>query len=211
MHCKGCGRKRSWLNLRYYTSICLEVLKKNISQDNRSPGRDLNPGPPEYDAGMLTTKLRRSVSSARYLIDLFISDFLYFLPCLFLSHSYFFLSFISSSLCFSRLFSFVPQSDLKVIQSREASSVGEWFQHLRPDIFLCPALLLHNIVCREAVTPGRPGRQRSARLRLWNHFLTVAFRCEWMYLMFRWQNLTRVNSLRAATPISASVISNVTI
>jgi hypothetical protein len=24
---------------------------KNLSQDTRSPGRDLNPGPPEYEAG----------------------------------------------------------------------------------------------------------------------------------------------------------------
>jgi hypothetical protein len=24
---------------------------KKISQDSRSPGRDLNPGPPEYEAG----------------------------------------------------------------------------------------------------------------------------------------------------------------
>jgi hypothetical protein len=28
---------------------------KELSQDSRSPGRDLNPGPPEYKAGVLTT------------------------------------------------------------------------------------------------------------------------------------------------------------
>jgi hypothetical protein len=52
MNWKGCGRKRSWPNLRYYPGICLEGLRKttkNLSQDNRSPGRDLNPGPPEYE------------------------------------------------------------------------------------------------------------------------------------------------------------------
>jgi hypothetical protein len=30
---------------------------KNLSQDSRSPGQDLNPGPPEYGAGVLTTQL----------------------------------------------------------------------------------------------------------------------------------------------------------
>jgi hypothetical protein len=28
---------------------------ENLSQDSRSLGRDLNPGPPEYEAGVLTT------------------------------------------------------------------------------------------------------------------------------------------------------------
>jgi hypothetical protein len=28
---------------------------KKLSQDILPPGRDLNPGPPEYEAGMLTT------------------------------------------------------------------------------------------------------------------------------------------------------------
>jgi hypothetical protein len=30
-------------------------------RDSRSPGRILNPGPLEYEAGVLTTRLRRSV------------------------------------------------------------------------------------------------------------------------------------------------------
>jgi hypothetical protein len=29
---------------------------KNFSQDSRSLGRDLHPGPPEYETGMLTTR-----------------------------------------------------------------------------------------------------------------------------------------------------------
>jgi hypothetical protein len=64
MNGKGCGRKRSWPNLRYYPGICLEGLRKatkNFSQDSRSPGRDLNSGPPEYEAGMLTTRPRCTV------------------------------------------------------------------------------------------------------------------------------------------------------
>jgi hypothetical protein len=32
-----------------------ETITKRLSQDSRSPGRDLNPGPYEYKAGMLTT------------------------------------------------------------------------------------------------------------------------------------------------------------
>jgi hypothetical protein len=34
---------------------------KNFSQDSRSPGRDLKPGPAEYETGVLTTQPRRSV------------------------------------------------------------------------------------------------------------------------------------------------------
>jgi hypothetical protein len=50
--------------LRYYPGIYLEVLRKttrNLSQHGRSPSRDMNPGPPEYEAGVLTTWRRRSV------------------------------------------------------------------------------------------------------------------------------------------------------
>jgi hypothetical protein len=45
MNWKGRVRKRSWPNLRYYTGICLEELRettKNLTQDSRSPGQDLN-------------------------------------------------------------------------------------------------------------------------------------------------------------------------
>jgi hypothetical protein len=64
MNWKGCGRKRSWSNLRYYPRIWLDRTRKtikNLSQDSRSPGRDLNPGPPEYEAGVLTTRSQCSV------------------------------------------------------------------------------------------------------------------------------------------------------
>jgi hypothetical protein len=56
MNWKGCGRKRSWPNLRYYPGICLGLRKttKNLSQDSRTPGRDLNPGPPKYEARVQT-------------------------------------------------------------------------------------------------------------------------------------------------------------
>jgi hypothetical protein len=46
------------LILRYYPNIHLEGLRKttkNLSQDSWSPGQELNPGPPEYKAGVLTT------------------------------------------------------------------------------------------------------------------------------------------------------------
>jgi hypothetical protein len=56
---EGCGRKRSWPNWRYYPGICLEVLNKTtitLSKDCLCPGRDLNPGSPEY--GVLATRPR---------------------------------------------------------------------------------------------------------------------------------------------------------
>jgi hypothetical protein len=34
---------------------------RHLSQDSRYPGRDLKPGPPEYETGMLTTRPRRLV------------------------------------------------------------------------------------------------------------------------------------------------------
>jgi hypothetical protein len=57
------GSDRS-LILRYYPGIRLEGLRKTtkiLNQDSLSPGRDLNPGPPEYEAGVLTTRPWRSV------------------------------------------------------------------------------------------------------------------------------------------------------
>jgi hypothetical protein len=35
-----------------------EETMKNLSQDSWSQGRDLNPGPPKYEAGVLTTRPR---------------------------------------------------------------------------------------------------------------------------------------------------------
>jgi hypothetical protein len=64
MNYRGCKKKPPWPNLRYYTAIFPEVLRKtskNLSQDSRFPGRDLNPGSSEYEAGVLTTQQRRSV------------------------------------------------------------------------------------------------------------------------------------------------------
>jgi hypothetical protein len=64
MNRKGYGRKQSWHNLRYYPGICLEGLRKameTLSQDSHSPGEDLNLGPPEYEANVLTTRLKYSV------------------------------------------------------------------------------------------------------------------------------------------------------
>jgi hypothetical protein len=53
-------KKRSWHNLKFYSSICLKGLSKTIKQLNqvsRSPGRDMNLKLPEY-------KARRDVRSA---------------------------------------------------------------------------------------------------------------------------------------------------
>jgi hypothetical protein len=51
----------SGLILRYYPCICLNGAKKttrNLSQDRQSPGRDMNLGPPEYKAAVLTIQPR---------------------------------------------------------------------------------------------------------------------------------------------------------
>jgi hypothetical protein len=61
MDLEGSGRG---LILRYYPGVCLKGLRKTtktLSQDNRSPGRGLYPGPPEYEVGVLTTQPRLSV------------------------------------------------------------------------------------------------------------------------------------------------------
>jgi hypothetical protein len=54
MNDEGHERKRSWPNLRYL-GICVWGLMrtmKDLNYDNRSPGQDLNPGHPEYKAGV---------------------------------------------------------------------------------------------------------------------------------------------------------------
>jgi len=64
MNWKGLERKRSWPNLRYSPGIRLDkprITTKNLTQDNRSPGQDLNAGLSECEATLLTTQLRRTV------------------------------------------------------------------------------------------------------------------------------------------------------
>jgi hypothetical protein len=56
--------KRFWCNLRFCPDIWLLELKetaKYISHNSLFPCRDLNPGPPEYEPGVLHTWPRRSV------------------------------------------------------------------------------------------------------------------------------------------------------
>jgi hypothetical protein len=63
MDWKGYIRKRSWHNFRGYPGIFLEGLgetTKNLSQDIRSLGRDLNLVPSEYEAEVLSSRQRRS-------------------------------------------------------------------------------------------------------------------------------------------------------
>jgi hypothetical protein len=43
----------------HFTGETEENYEQSHSQDNRSPGRDFSPGPPEYEAGVLTTRPRR--------------------------------------------------------------------------------------------------------------------------------------------------------
>jgi hypothetical protein len=58
MSLKRYGRKRSWPHLKVLSKHFTEGTEENhekLSQDIRSPGRDLNPGRPEYEAVVLTT------------------------------------------------------------------------------------------------------------------------------------------------------------
>jgi hypothetical protein len=62
-NCKEMEGSGRGLILRYYPGICLVRVRKtttNLSQDSRSLGRDLNPGPPEYEAGALIILPQRS-------------------------------------------------------------------------------------------------------------------------------------------------------
>jgi hypothetical protein len=56
--------KWSWPNLRLYPGICPEILMKTtkpLSQISRSPSRDLNLEPPDYEVGVLLSQPRLSV------------------------------------------------------------------------------------------------------------------------------------------------------
>jgi hypothetical protein len=56
--------KRQWPDLTYYTGIRPKELRKtmrNLGQDNRSSDRDFNPGPPNYEAGMIPARPQHSV------------------------------------------------------------------------------------------------------------------------------------------------------
>jgi hypothetical protein len=61
MNSKGYGRKRSWPNLMYYSGFLPGGTEGNYeknSHDSQSPGQDMNPGPPGYEAGLLTIPRR---------------------------------------------------------------------------------------------------------------------------------------------------------
>jgi hypothetical protein len=56
---KVCGWKRSWPNCKAlfrHLPGGLRKTTKNINQDSRSQGRDLNPGAQEHESGLLTTR-----------------------------------------------------------------------------------------------------------------------------------------------------------
>lgn len=68
MNWKGYERKWTAPNMRYYPEISPEMLRKtskNLSQESRSPGRDLNQESPECEAGILPAWLRHLVINIR--------------------------------------------------------------------------------------------------------------------------------------------------
>jgi hypothetical protein len=65
MNWKGFGRKWVWPISSYCPSIHLEVQKETTkTQNNWSPSQDMNLGPTEHEAGVLTTRPRHLVSRA---------------------------------------------------------------------------------------------------------------------------------------------------
>jgi hypothetical protein len=75
MNWKGFRKKRSWPNfkvLSWHFSGGTEENDENLSQVNRSPGRDFNPRPPEYEAGVLATRPRHSMILYKIVWQIFI-------------------------------------------------------------------------------------------------------------------------------------------
>jgi hypothetical protein len=65
MNWKGFGTKRSWPNFKVLSRHSrgeTEENQENLSQDSRSPGQRIDPGTPEYEVRVLTTRPRRLVS-----------------------------------------------------------------------------------------------------------------------------------------------------
>jgi hypothetical protein len=61
------GRRRSWPNFKVLSRHFpggTELNHEEHLQNRRSPGRDFNTGPPEYEAGVFTTGIQRSVMDA---------------------------------------------------------------------------------------------------------------------------------------------------
>jgi hypothetical protein len=57
------ARKRAWPHLEYCLAGGTEENNEKVQKDSRYPGVYLNPGPSEYEAGVLSFRLRRSVST----------------------------------------------------------------------------------------------------------------------------------------------------
>jgi hypothetical protein len=65
MNYKGFGRKRSWPNFKELSRHSPGGTEEKIREISISLAgrldRYMNPGPPEYEAGVLTTRTRRAV------------------------------------------------------------------------------------------------------------------------------------------------------
>jgi hypothetical protein len=62
---KDLERSGRGLILMYYPGICLEGLETTTNNSGQPSGLDFNPGPPEYEAGVLTNRPRCSVPISR--------------------------------------------------------------------------------------------------------------------------------------------------
>jgi hypothetical protein len=59
---KGCWKKRSWPNYRYYSGIRLTGIRVNVKNLSQDDGRctEFGKGFPEYEAGVIVTRFWRS-------------------------------------------------------------------------------------------------------------------------------------------------------
>jgi hypothetical protein len=72
---EGFERKRSWPTFKTLSRHLLGSSEENRDKsqtDSRSPGRNSNPGPPEFESGMLTNRPRRLVDFAHSVLICFL-------------------------------------------------------------------------------------------------------------------------------------------
>jgi hypothetical protein len=74
---KGLRRKRSWPSYKILSRNWPGGTEENLNQDSRSPGRDLNLGPPEYESrkGKLHNNWRWCSSGLCCLVELQVQTF----------------------------------------------------------------------------------------------------------------------------------------
>jgi hypothetical protein len=85
MNWKGFGRKRSWPNFKVLSRNSLEGLRKTVKILIRIAGcrgQKSNTGPPEYEAVVLTTQLRRPVRVCKDALVMYLTRRTWLVSCI---------------------------------------------------------------------------------------------------------------------------------